>query len=553
MIFINSIQETTGTNDSVVQSFYQNIFYDVSDGVISPFTFNVPKFTTNGGTTDYYEQNPLAIFTNLVKPFIRFDFSANTSSFGPDVYIKHDIYRIKWDKFSVAQQDVKAEGSDIFQNENISTETIREVDENTGEIKTKTINRTLRENLNSIKSHEKVDKNNIDPITNLYVRPTAKDIQDDLNVPIYSITASTTGITTSIYDLELDQFIKKIGELKTDLFQNKSQYIVDTNIIFNRTVSEGLYDLEEIVDGAIVSKDYKSVITTETVTDRQVISEGRFKDLNFVAGAYFSYLEVPDKPTLEFPTAEGQINSFTPEIFWSNGEKADEYLIQVSYNTGDTAFTESVFTYIVPKLDEFKEESRVTTKDTVSEFTSKKTIRKYEISLKSNSSVIYRVGNVNSIQSNLFGIRQYAVTFSDNRTIITQAEPIKSFVFTESDSPYTELISGLSSPPSLDSESPLSEYVLSGTVSGSTVTGATMQLVYPNASFVTELTDAAGGFEFDSLEPGTYTLNTTYRGYALDSRQVVISSDTNLNFEILIQWDNTYDIWATKESDIIKY
>ena len=85
MIIRNSIQETTGTKNNVAQSFYQNIFYDVSEGITSPFVFEIPKYTTNGGTTDYYGQNPLAIFTNLVKPFIRFYFSANTSSFGPDV------------------------------------------------------------------------------------------------------------------------------------------------------------------------------------------------------------------------------------------------------------------------------------------------------------------------------------------------------------------------------------------------------------------------------------------------------------------------------------
>ena len=167
--------------------------------------------------------------------------------------------------------------------------------------------------------------------------------------------------------------------------------------------------------------------------------------------------------------------------------------------------------------------------------------------------MIYRVGNVKNIHENLFGVKQSVVTFSDNRVIITQAEPIKTYVYTESDSPYTEVITGLLTPPSLEAESPLAEYILSGTVSGSIVTGATMQLIYPNTSFVTEVTDSFGGFEFTSLEAGSYTLNTIYRGYALDSRQVNISSNTNLNFDIQTNWDNIYDIWAIKENDIIKY
>jgi hypothetical protein len=80
-----------------------------------------------------------------------------------------------------------------------------------------------------------------------------------------------------------------------------------------------------------------------------------------------------------------------------------------------------------------------------------------------------------------------------------------------------------------------------------------MQLVYPNSSFVTTTTNTIGEFTFGNLEEGTYTLNTMYRGYALDSRPVIINSDTSLFIDIQIKWDNNYDIWATKENDIIKY
>jgi hypothetical protein len=80
-----------------------------------------------------------------------------------------------------------------------------------------------------------------------------------------------------------------------------------------------------------------------------------------------------------------------------------------------------------------------------------------------------------------------------------------------------------------------------------------MQLIYPNASFVTMPTDSVGYFEFNDLEEGIYTLNTTYRGYAADSRPIVLSSDIDILVEIKIQWDNIYDLVITKENDIIKY
>lgn len=553
MIIKNSIQSTTGTESNRAQSFSQNIFYYTYTGVVEPFAFEVPVFTTNGGTKDYYGQNSNAIFTNIVKPFIRFDFSANTTSFGPDVYIKHDFYRVDWDVYNSVLKNIKMIYDDEKQDNHQSTETITEQDGVTGEIKTKKITREINTSNVQKNLFKSTDRNaNIVP-TNKFEQPTILDIQKQLSEPIFSITASTTGITTNIYDLQIDQFIKNSGQFKLELFKDKSQYIVDTNFIFQREVTPGLYDLKTIdSNGRVVNETYKSTIISETTTDKQIISNGYFNGIEFVSGEFFSYFEVPDKPIFEYPTADGQLTTFTPEIFWSNGEKSDEYLIQVSYNTGDTGFTGTVFNYIVPKLDEFKKESISKTVGPESDFSSNKVTRFYEISLKSNSSVIYRIGNVKFIYD-IFGVKQSVVTFSDNKTVITQTEPIRTYVFTESDSPYTTTVSGLQTPTSLANESPLEEFTLSGTVTGSIITGATMQLIYPNSSFVTTPTDLVGGFEFTELEAGTYTLNTTYRGYATDSRQIVISSATTVSIEIQINFDNTYDLVATKESDIINF
>jgi len=571
MIVKNSIQSTTGTNDSVAQSFAQNIFFSSTEGIITPFEFDVPQYSTIGGTKDYYGQNPLAIFTSLVKPFIRFDFSANTASFGPDVFIKHDIYRVTWDMFSSVQGNLKEESNKSTKTENIITETIEEVDEITGEVISKTITRTINEDKNVRDGHQKVGSLESRTIRPPFENFTNEDIQKQLDEPIYSVTAATTGITTNIYDFEIDEFIKNIGEFQTQLFQSRDQYIVDTNFIFNRNVTPGLtepktlVELEyqedtsgvevplNIVDGTSeTGGTYNSVITDCTTSGRVFIDRDQFEGIQFNGGDFFTYFEVPDKPILEYPSPTGQTDTFTPEIFWTNGENADEYLVQVTYNTGDTNFTGTVFTYIVPKSDEFLETAVSKEKDSTSEFSTSKAIRKYQLSLKSNSCLLYRVGNSNYIK-NIFGIKQSVITFSDNKSMCTQTEPIKTFVYTESDSPYTPDIAGLSTPPSLESESPGAEYILSGTVTGSIVSGATMQLVYPNSSYLTVPTDTSGNFVFTELETGTYTLNTTYRGYAADSRQIVLSADTSVYFDIETLWSNDYDIWAIKESDTIKY
>jgi hypothetical protein len=554
MIEKKSIKETTGTKTNVAQSFYQNIFYLTKDGVTVPSVFEVPQYTTVGGTKDYYMQDPRSIFTNLVQPFIRFDFSANTASFGPTVKLQHDVYRVTWDLYNTVQIGLKTYSNEAVQTKDVITETIEEFDEATGETKKKTITRTLNKESNIVKSERNTPKESEGRKENLVVLPTVADIQAQLDTPIFSMTAETTGITTSIYDLQIDQFTKNLGQYKTELFKDRDQYIIDTNFIFEINITNGLKDYQ-IIDydtETVTGATYENPMTAVTESSGATIDKGAFAGLNFKTGDYFSFFEVPDKPTLEYPTPEGQIETFTPEILWTNGEAADEYMVQVNYNTGDTGFTGTVFTYIVPKIDKYKEVATSKTKDTTSEFSTDKTIRKYQLSLKTNKCLLYRVGNV-KVLNNLFDVRQSVVTFSDNKTICTQAEPMNTFVKTENDSPWTSEIAGLGAPPSLEAESPLAEYNLSGTVSGSTVSGATMQLIYPNASFVTTPTDAIGYFEFNDLEEGSYTLNTTYRGYAVDSRQIALNANMNISVEIQIQWDNIYDLVATKENDIIKY
>jgi hypothetical protein len=549
-----SIQETTGNQNNVAQSFKQNIFYDVSDGATYPFIFEIPKYDTYGGTKLYYQQDVRAIFTNLVAPFIRFNFTANTSSFGPNTFIKHDIYRVNWDIYSTVQSGLKADADDAVQLENYTTEEIEEFDEATGRYVKKTIKRTLTGLQNSIKSSRKPSDRPSDRLQNEIVKPTVADIQKQLNEPIFSVTATTTGITSNIYDFQINQYIKNIGDFKTELFKDRDQYIVDTNFIFNVDVTPGLVEYE-IVDpetGAITNTPYSSSVQRETVSDRIQITEGEFKGLEFMNGAYFSYFQVPDKPVFEYPTPTGYTGTFTPEIYWTNGEGADEYLVQVTYNTGDTGFTGTVFSYVVPKTNETKQEGVNKIKTSDSEFTTSKPIRKYQLSLKSNKCLLYRVGNVKVLR-NMFGVKQSVVTFSEYLSACTQVEPIKTYVFTESDSPYTEAISGFETPLSLEAESPLTEYSLSGIVTGSTVTGATIQLIYPNSNFITTTTNSIGEFYFTGLNEGTYTLNTSYRGYASDSTSIVLSADTSLIIPIQIRWDNTYDIWAIKEDDIIKY
>jgi hypothetical protein len=163
--------------------------------------------------------------------------------------------------------------------------------------------------------------------------------------------------------------------------------------------------------------------------------------------------------------------------------------------------------------------------------------------MKSNKSFIYRVGNSKEL-IDAFDVRRSVVTFTDYYSATSQAAPIRTYVKSESDSKYVSAISGLVEPPSLDYESEIAEYTLSGTVSGSTVTGATMTLTYPNSSFVNTTTDLLGNYSFAGLEAGVYTLTTNYRGYQQDIRSINIAGDTSENFKLKLQWGNNVDTWG---------
>jgi len=305
MIEKKSIQSTTGTRYNIAQVFSQNIFYNSSKTETTPFVFNVPQYSTIGGTLNYYTQDSLAIFTNIVKPFIRFDFSENTASFGSDVQITHNIYRVDWETYGVVQSGLNADSNDTIQSETITTETIEEVDEVTGEVKKKIITSTKGEVNKTIKSSKKQIHGETSRFSTSIIEPTIDDIQTQLNTPIYSITATTTGITTNIYDFEIGQYVKDTGDFKKELFRNKDQYIIDTNFIFNVNSTPGLTDLLINKDGNIFQENYKNSTPTETVTENFIIDRGEFQGLEFKHAEYFTYLEVPDKPIFEYPTPTG--------------------------------------------------------------------------------------------------------------------------------------------------------------------------------------------------------------------------------------------------------
>lgn len=601
--------ETVGNANTISSVFYNNYFADSTPVATTFFEFDNPDYYTYGGTLRYYSQDPYSIFTNLINPPIRFVFTANTHSLTGDSYFKHEIFRLDYNthkQFSTNQitnsQEIIAGTS---KNNNASLSTTNQ-NPNLNPLNQTTSNRV------SESSSRTMMGGNVGPQPDalpgqMLSKNDLGTIQSYFDTPLLTITASTSAITGTIYDLKIDQFIKKLGNYKTELLLDKSQYFIKTSLIFNLDLNrnydnfsrvdtfvdntgftadtiftqttfpiagtalqplidagiippnlqvQGIINTPTIITGAttgltsvVTDGTWNNILTIEnTISPPHIISAGTYSGLT-VAGNFFTYFLVPDKPVLEYPIMQGSLTTFTPEFRWSNGGNADSFVVQINYNVADTGFTGTVLNYPVEKSEKNRFTANSKTKGPDSEFSTNKDIYTFQSPVKSNKCFIYRIGNSKEV-NNVFGVRQNVITFSDYYSACSQTEPVKTYVLSEVDSKYIEEISGFGHPPSLDYEDPVGEFTLSGTVSGSTIVGANMKLVYPNSSFATTTTDSQGRYAFADLEPGVYTLTTTYRGYQQDVRLITISANTVENFRIHLLWGDSYDTWGALAGDI---
>lgn len=535
---------TCGSANTSSQVFYNNKYVDYKPSETTYFSFEEPMYFTYGGTLNYYSQDPYAIFTNLVRPPIRFVFSANTSSLSGDSYFVHEIYRLDYDTYKLYSDNQIDSSPNI-----VNTQNLDNANESSAQASL-----FSAPNITKVQNRQSVNTTKLKFGNNLIVTPekffgeplTPKDfntIQSHFKIPLVTITASTSAVTGIIYDLFLDQYTKQPGKYKTELFLDKSQYVINTKIVFNVPLNKGYTDFFKNVDNRIFASSWSDILTIQSTNsfEHSVIS-GPFAGIS-LTGSYFSYFVVPDKPKLEYPVMSGSLTTFTPEFRWSNGDNADSFMVQINYNMSDTGFTGTVYNYPVEKSAKNAQMSRSVIKDATSEFSTDKTIYTFQLPMKSNSNFIYRVGNSKEL-IDVFNVRRNVITFTDYFSATTQVEPIRIYVQAESDSGYVSEISGLSVPPSLDYESAVGEYILFGVISGSTVTGATIQLVFPNSSFITTMTDTTGAYSFSGLETGIYTMTTNYRGYLQDVRSINITGDTTLGFKLKLLWGDKYDTFG---------
>ncbi len=607
MINNREYRQKTGSNNSVARTFWSNKNVNVFEQPLKEIVFDVPQYTTDGGSISYYSQDPEMIFTNLNTPFIRYYFTANTHSLSGMVDVNHQIFKLDFETFNGYKPDLVKGLTNA--NSNTKAETKKETvyDQNGNVISQQT---TVTEISGSTTEENFLTFNT----------STLEEIQELLENPFYESSVKASGITRPTYDYVPGQFIKTTGTTagayKKELFEDKGQYFVSTYYTFyeetftgdtkvqspylttqqtgsteiNVTINSGPgsippynpftelppvykqngYSLKDFGNTYLIqtgsfladngSRIFSTIPSPESIEQYGPISRTNsyltVAELNkpvyeeydtsvpvhsitgnskytgtTVQGYFFTYFVVPNKPKLESPISKGELDTYSPQIYYSNVEDGDSSVIEVVYDLSDTGFTTDKFSFSVEKdLDE-------------------NGIQRAGFPIKTDSEFRYRVGNVKSL-TNIFGVNQKIVSFSDQLTGFTKTAPEILAVIAENDSPYTSEIGNEFVPPSLENETP-GGYTISGTVTGSIVTGATLELSRQGVTITTNTNDI-GEFVFTDLDFGAYELKTIYRGYKTYTQTINVKENLQVfNYIIELLWDNEYETWAIKNDDII--
>jgi len=458
--FIRQItQKTTGRENSFTQVFYTNNFCDSMSYKNNFFSFNLPIYYTIGGTYNYYGQDPNSIYTDVLKPTILFNFTANTSSFGSGTTLIHDFYKIPY-------------------------------------------NSTGTTPYSSMTS---------------YVANS-----------IYALTTQTTNILNNKFNLSLPDFVQGKNGYNFKMYEDRCQYFIDTNIYFKGTNGNDYDQFYTISKSGktITSLDYNPSINGNTNNKRQNIQGGIYSGISFV-GLFFSYFVLPNRPNNESTFVNGQLNTFSPTFFYSNVEDGDSEVLQINYAVSDTGFTGTLYNYPIEKNDVNKNILTIT----VSGISTTKIVRNFSTVLTPGKEFLYRIGNKKEL-TNIFGIKQSVTMYSSYLSARTSDDSISGSTGTGTETPYS-------------GNTGTTKFTLNGIVyGGNLASGATIQLTYPNSSYVTTSTNNFGNFNFIDLDSGIYTLTTSYRGFKTKTQNINISGNTNININMELIWGNSIDTWG---------
>jgi hypothetical protein len=497
---------TSGSGDSTSQVFLSNTISTLSDAVTSPFYFNVPVVSLEGGgaTFMYYKQttNGISASLNNIKTFT-FSISANTESLSGTTKMKHDIYRIDYNTYTAFTS------TDI----SLTSTTV---------------------SLNVLASGTTTALG-INPNASTAITEASLSLFSSINTPFYTTFEDVSGATFMIgsaHTLTLPQKVKPNGLYTQDLFVDKAQYFIDSTFLFETPVSQTLGDVQMYSGNQIVQlydMPYSSTTFVQTSNNTSTITGGTFAGTN-ISGATFTYFVPPKKPNINVvdntPSVIGTLDTFAPIFSFNNTEDGDKYAIQINYNTGDTTFTGTTTIFNAqyqPGNAEY--------------------IRTVALVVTPNSEFIYRIGNVKEI-INLFSVKQNITTWSE----FVYAQSSNDGNFELSGHTYLNLIGG----------TPIIGCILTLTVlsTNSSVDLGSDTIIDP--SITSSITSPLGGsigstkittsiapdgsYTFGRINGGNYTVtcqNPDPFDFPTQTVNIFISSDTTLDFIFSLLWGNT--------------
>lgn len=496
------IQQTSGTNSGTSQVFLANTFADVNNITQSvPTELDVPVYTINGATFNFYQQTTDGISASLnnIKS-MDFIFSSNTQALSGTTLMKHDIYKIDYDVFSnfVTSSSASTVLSSVISSTTGSTSLLAAAQ-----------------------------------LSNLASSSVA-NIISATTIPFYTVIEDVSGSTFTVVDTHTVVFPEKVkpgGAFTQNLFLDKSQYFVDSKFVIEQAVDQTvgavytlsggspvmLYNLTPSATTFIETSSVANTITGNTPCSGLTIS-----------GATFTYFVPPKKPDINVfnggPSVSGTLNTFAPIFSFKNVDDGDYYKLQVGYDILDTNFTGNVTNFKFERQNGNAEY-----------------IRTVASSLSPNANFLYRIGSTKEIY-NIFGTKQSITTYSE----FVQAQTANDGNYSLSGYTVKNYVGGTPIPNatlyltrnSINS----SVYLEADTTSDPNTTDNNISPLGGGVGTTyTTVSDGSGWYSFGRIPAGNYTINANPNNtnYTTQVVNIFISTDETVDFIFSIIWGNT--------------
>ena len=478
--------KSVGDENDPFQIFIANDIIRTPDQQEDVTIFEVPTYLMSGATFDFYSQDIYSVSTNLNnKKILTFNFTGNSTAFSAVTNVNYDVYRIP---------------------------------------------NTVFEKYRSV-----LESNAITSTTLTQEQITAvREFNDSLSTPLITFEESGSTVIASTHSYEFPDIIKPTGQFSQKLFNDKSQYFIDTTYDFTIPQDFTLGEYKMFSGGTLADisdDDVTSNLLITSSTNQHIITGGTFSGTT-INGAFFTYFVAPNKPNLnvvnDAPTVSGILPTFSPTFAFNNVEDGDYYKLQVSYDIEDKTFSTDAAIFPITKQAGDAEY-----------------IRLFSIALNPNSEFIYRIGNTKEIK-NIFDIKQSITVWSEfgqATTLSDGAVYLSGTTYQISESP-ANILTGVTISMELLRASSDVDVVIDNSNISDISSGATTPLDSTIGSIFTDISDSNGEYTINVIKKGTYKLTASHPSYGSKTYNIIITGDANADVIFALLMGNTVVTFA---------